>query len=96
MPTTDRLRQTGGIGLVLMWGTFAALLVAPLVAMQFTTAVQWTTSDFAAAAILLIGFGAVVHTVARLVDHSLIRGVVILVVLAVGVMIWADGAVGIF
>ena len=38
---------------VALWGSVVAILIAPLVAMQFTGEVHWTPFDFAVAAALL-------------------------------------------
>ena len=46
---------------ILGWLGVAAILIAPAIAMRFTTEVNWTQSDFVFAGILLIGGGAVVE-----------------------------------
>ena len=55
----DDLSITSGIAnriwRVALWGSFLAILIAPLVAMQFTGEVHWTPFDFAVAAVLLGG-----------------------------------------
>lgn len=40
---------------VLGWGTAAALLLTPLIAMRFTSEVNWTASDFALAGVMIGG-----------------------------------------
>ena len=52
---------------ILGWLGVAAILVAPAVAMRFTTEVQWTETDFAFAAILLIGGGGITEMFAMAV-----------------------------
>ncbi len=74
----------------------AAILMIPLVAMQFTTEVNWTASDFVAAGIL-IGFTGLVMTLA-LRKFRTPRGRLV----AIGMIglsflyLWAEMAVGIF
>ena len=88
LPSPALLRLAG-------WGLVAVILVAPLVAMQFTSEVNWTLFDFAAAGALLIGAGVLLELAAwklRKPVHVLITaGIVTLAVAA----IWAQGAVGI-
>jgi len=78
------------------WSLVAAILSAPLVAMQFTREVAWTASDFAFAGVLLIGGGLLIElAVRRVVNRAAMTAICAAVVLAV-LLIWADGAVGIF
>ena len=74
----------------------AAILMIPLVAMQFTTEVNWTGSDFVAAGILLTLTGLVLTFALRKVRTAQGR------LLAIGLIglgflyLWAEMAVGIF
>jgi hypothetical protein len=78
------------------WGLLALALSAPLVAMQFTREVAWTASDFLFAGVLLVGAGALIElTLALIKRRSLALAVCAAVVLAV-LLIWAEGAVGVF
>jgi hypothetical protein len=74
----------------------AAILLTPLVAMQFTDQVRWTGFDFAVAGGLLIGAVAIYEIAARFVlerrQRILVGGVLALVVL----LFWAEGPVGTF
>jgi len=45
---------------IIGWSLVGLILLAPLVAMQFTREVAWTASDFLFAGVLLIGGGGVV------------------------------------
>lgn len=72
------------------------LLAAPWVAMQFTTEVQWTRSDFGIAALLLGGTGLLVEVVLRTVRHRRGRIAVVLVLLALLALVWVELAVGLF
>lgn len=86
---TSRLRLA-------MWGSVAAALLIPAVAMQFTDEVAWGAEDFALAALLLGGGAALFELAVRTLRkplHVAIAGGVLL--LAVGI-VWAEAAVGIF
>lgn len=76
-------------------GTGAILLV-PLLAMQFTREVNWTASDFVVAAILLAGTGFAlefaVHRLGNMRQRLLRVGAIALAF----VYVWAELAVGIF
>ena len=80
----------------LLWGGIAALLLLPLVAMQFSDDMRWTGSDFVAAALLLVGGGALFELSARFVrDRGRRRLIGAAVALAV-FLVWLDGSAGIF
>ncbi len=81
---------------VVLWGVIAALLVLPLVAMQFTGDVDWGPEDFAFAGVLLIGAGAVFELAAWKVRDLTGRLVLGAVILGAVLLIWADAAVGVF
>lgn len=73
----------------------AAILVVPLVAMQFTNEVDWDLSDFIMIGILLFGAGFLFVHVARVTPRKyrvLIGSAFVLAVL----YIWAELAVGVF
>ena len=76
--------------------TVALLLLIPLIAMQFTTEVDWSLADFVIAGVLLLGTGLlcelVMRKVSKLEHRILICGVLLLVLF----LIWAELAVGIF
>lgn len=74
----------------------AAILMVPLVAMRFTTEVNWTGSDFLVMGILLAFTGLLITFALRTVRTTRSR------LLAVGLVVlgflycWAELAVGIF
>lgn len=72
-----------------------AILLVPLVAMQFTSDVNWSAKDFLAMGILLFTAGGLFILVSRKVSgkNRLVAGIVILVAF---LYIWAELAVGIF
>ena len=72
------------------------LLLLPLVAMQFTNEVNWTFSDFIVAGILLFGTGGLIELVMRKINKAGTRIWVILGILIVLFLIWAELAVGVF
>lgn len=74
----------------------AAILLVPLVAMQFTDEVAWNGVDFAVAGILLAGTGCVYVVFTRntsQVRHRILIGLALTVALLV---VWMELAVGIF
>ena len=82
--------------LIIILAIATALLCVPLVAMQFTSEVNWTASDFAIAAVLLFGTGFLVELAIRKVKKWNVRLFVILGILAALFLVWAELAVGIF
>ena len=79
-----------------LWGTIAALLAAPRIAMWFTPEVRWTTADFVFAGLLLVGLGATLELIVRS-PLGFRSGIVLGLAAIAAVMIaWAEGAVGIF
>ncbi|WP_333885659.1 hypothetical protein [Sphingobium yanoikuyae] len=80
----------------IMWSIVAVLLLAPAAAMQFTREVTWTRFDFAAAAILLVGAGAVFEIVARHTSTARHRTLIGAAILGLVRLTWIEGAVGLF
>jgi hypothetical protein len=78
-----------------LWGAIAALLLLPLIAMQFTAEVAWTASDFAAAAVLLGGAGAGIELVMRHARKPRTKAALVVAMVALAGLIWLQGAVGI-
>lgn len=85
-----------GLWRIAAWSLVALMLVAPLVAMQFTTEVNWTTSDFVLAGALLIGAGLLIELVLWKARGNAVRIGAALAIVAAVLVIWAQGAVGIF
>ena len=79
-----------------MWLALAALLIVPLVGMRLTSEVNWTASDFAAAALLLGTLGLVVEAATRFLHHPRARRLSIAAAIATVALVWAEGAVGLF
>lgn len=74
----------------------ALLLLLPLIAMQFTTEVNWTRSDFLVGGILLFGTAGIIHLVLNKVRSRRNRIILSLAILFVLCLVWAELAVGIF
>ncbi len=72
------------------------LLAIPLIAMQFTSQVQWSLFDFAVAAVLLLGAGLLCEFVLRKIKSVRQRVILVAVVLSVLILVWMELAVGIF
>ena len=84
------------IRLKLILITVVILLLIPLVAMQFTEEVNWTSLHFIDAGTLLLGTGLVFDYIMRKVKtipYQILFSVVLLIAL---LLIWAELAVGIF
>jgi len=77
------------------WGAAAVLLLLPLVAMQFTTEVQWTLSDFIVAGILIGSVGVALELAARASRDWAYRAGALIAVAAAFLMTWINLAVGI-
>ncbi|MBI5134305.1 MAG: hypothetical protein HZA81_02900 [Candidatus Taylorbacteria bacterium] len=73
-----------------------ALLMVPLVAMQFTEEVQWTGSDFAAMGALLFITGLILDFAVRKAGTTPRKIGFAAAILLGFVYIWAELAVGIF
>lgn len=71
------------------------ILLVPLLAMQFTTAIIWDETDFVVMGILLFGMSGLFVLVARKTSHKhrVILGCMFITAL---LYIWAELAVGVF
>jgi hypothetical protein len=74
----------------------AILLSIPLVAMQFTSEVDWSLTDFVIMGVLLLSTGLCCELVLRKVRTTGGRLAFCAVILFVFFLIWAELAVGIF
>jgi hypothetical protein len=91
---SDRQQKSTRNVILVVLGT-AAILLVPLVAMQFTDEVNWTLGDFVAAGALLAGAGLAYELTARRVGnkaHRIALGAAFLLSL---LLVWAELAVGI-
>ena len=76
--------------------TIVFLLCIPLLAMQFTSEVNWTLSDFVAAGVLLLSTGLACELVMRKVNNIGYRIAICGIILVALILIWIELAVGIF
>ena len=81
------------IGIVL---TVVFLLLIPLIAMQFTTEVDWKLFDFIVMGGLLLGTGLLYELVLRKIKKPSHRIIICGAILVALFLIWAELAVGIF
>lgn len=75
------------------WLAAALLLLLPLFAMQLTGEVDWSSSDFVFAGILLFGSLGAYEIAARKTDDAVYRAGVGLAILATFLLIWGNAAV---
>ena len=74
----------------------ALILLIPLVAMQFTNEVSWTFFDFILAAVLLLGTGLTIELAIRTIKNKNYQIALIVAILFLLFLVWAELAVGIF
>lgn len=74
----------------------STLLTIPLIAMQFTTEVQWDLLDFVIAAAILISVGMFIAFVMNQPVLQKYRWFIISAVVLVFVLLWMELAVGLF
>lgn len=73
-----------------------ALLMLPLIAMQFTAEVSWAPGDFVAAAALLLSAGTSMVLAIRHVKRPVPRAVSVAAIALLFAVVWAELAVGLF
>ncbi len=81
---------------LLIAGIVIALLLIPFIAMQFTSEVNWSLFDFVVAGILLFGTGFLIDMVIRKAKNVQNRYLLIVIILLLLFMVWAELAVGVF
>jgi len=72
------------------------LLLIPLIGMQFSPDVNWSFFDFLVMGLLLLGVGIMLEVVLRKIPKKNNRIALIVIILIVFILIWAELAVGIF
>ena len=82
--------------LLLILAAVPALLLIPLIGMQFSTGIDWNLLDFAVMGTLLAATGLMVELVLRKISGKEKRLATLAIVAIVFVLIWAELAVGIF
>ena len=79
---------------IIGWGTVAALLLAPLVAMQFTSQVDWDETDFIVMGFLLGSLGLSLEFMVNRSQSIAYRTASGVAILAAFLLIWVNLAVG--
>ena len=74
----------------------SSILLIPFIAMQLSNEVNWGLLDFIVAGVLLLGAGFIVDFVIRKVPKINYRITIIMALLILLFLIWAELAVGIF
>ena len=81
---------------LLIWaGIVALLLLIPLIAMQFTTEVNWDFTDFAVMGAILFGLGFAYELIAGRSVNTVYRTAFGVGLLGAFLLFWVNGAVGI-
>lgn len=87
--------RRGGIPWRLLgWGIAAALILLPLVAMQFTSEVHWTAEDFIFAIVMIGTVGLVFELAVRMTSNWAWRAGAACALAAAFLLVWINGAVG--
>lgn len=76
--------------------TATSILLLPLIAMQFTTEVDWDLRDFLIMGVLLYGTGLTIELVLRKVKDNTKRLLLCGAILGILFLVWAELAVGVF
>lgn len=82
--------------LTIILGVIATLLLVPLIAMQFTSEVNWSPADFVIMGLMLLAVGTGIEIVLRKVTSTKGRVILCVAILEVFLLLWAEMAVGIF
>jgi len=94
----SRMQQSGWTAKrvrMIAWGGAAALILLPLVAMRFTSEVDWSNADFLFAIGLVGGVGLTFELALRLNANRAYRGSVGIALAAAFLLTWINLAVGI-
>ena len=81
---------------VLIIFSIIALLLIPFTAMQFSSEVNWSLSDFVVAGGLLLALGFSIDLVARKTKYFNKKFMAIAVIVILFLLVWAELAVGVF
>ncbi|NDV16156.1 hypothetical protein GO009_08975 [Muricauda sp. TY007] len=81
---------------VVILSSILALLVIPFIAMQFSSEVQWSLFDFIAAGGLLLTLGFAIDLAIRKTKTIQKRYLIIVAIVILFLLIWAELAVGVF
>lgn len=73
-----------------------SLLLVPMLAQLFSNAIQWSLFDFIVMGVLLLGLATGITLVYKMRTNKNIRRILLLVVLILFFILWAELAVGLF
>lgn len=76
------------------WSIAALILLLPLIAMRFTSEVNWSAGDFLFAALLIGVVGIALELTVRVTRNAAHRAAIAVALAAGFLTIWANGAVG--
>ena len=82
--------------LLLILTSVPLLLLIPFIAMQFSSEVIWSLTDFIIMGILLLSVGLGIEFILRKIKHSQYRIAFIIGAILLFLLIWAELAVGVF
>jgi hypothetical protein len=94
MATNVEGRRRGSPWRLVGWGIAATLILLPLVAMQFTSEVNWTAEDFIFAIVMIGTVGLVFELAVRMTSNWAYRAGAACALAAGFLLIWINGAVG--
>lgn len=96
MTTNINLQPKGRYNIlrIIGWGGAVALILAPLIAMQFTDEVNWDEADFLFAAIIFGIVGGLIELAVRVSSNYHYRLGAMFAVLAGFMVVWSNLAVG--
>lgn len=81
---------------IMLYAIATLILAIPFVAMQFTSEVNWTATDFFVAGLLLFATATAIDFILKKIKTDNKRFVYIAAVLLLVILIWVELAVGIF
>lgn len=93
--TGDTIKGGGVRWRILLWGGAALLLLLPLIAMQFTTEVAWTRSDFVIMGVMLATVCGGIELAVRMSRHHAARAGAGVALVTAFLLTWVNLAVGI-
>ncbi len=94
--TTIRRRPCLSPWRIAGWGLCAAILLAPAIAMQFTSEVNWTPGDFVVIGLMLLAAGTAIELIVRSIRSGSTRILAMIAVIGAFLWLWAELAVGVF
>lgn len=95
MNTNDKNLMKNGRLFALLFGA-AIILSIPLIAMQFSSEVNWGLSDFLIMGALLFGTALIIEFILRNAKSLVQRVIFCAIILIVLFLVWAELAVGVF